>query len=219
MANRHIMRRIVRGYLCSLQVAGWSVCATLAVADADLCYRALQTAAQETEVPVDVLLALTRLETGRGGPDGLAPWPWALNIAGAGHWPPDRQAALHLVNRALAGGEQSIDLGCFQINWRWHGAEFDSPVALLDPLANARYAARFLRDLFDETGDWTRAAGAYHSRNEVHAAPYRARFASLRDDPAPAPVRTAMRGQAYPLFQGGAAGSRGSLVPLTGGAG
>ena len=203
-----------------VQMAGWSLCASMALADDDICYRALQTAAQETSVPVDVLMAVTRLETGRGGEDGVAPWPWALNIAGAGYWPPDRASALQLVSTALASGEQSIDLGCFQINWRWHGAGFDSPAALIDPLTNARYAARFLGDLYRETGDWTRAAGAYHSRNEVHAAPYRARFAALREgQPAP-PLRTAIRANAYPLLQTGAAnGARGSLVPLFGGAG
>ncbi|MCC6000755.1 MAG: hypothetical protein JJU19_07810, partial [Pararhodobacter sp.] len=85
-------------------------------------------------------------------------------------------------------------LGCFQINWRWHGQHFDRPEALLDPLVSARYAARFLAGLYAETGDWTLAAGAYHSRTPHLAQRYRDRFARLRaaladDAGAPATAR------------------------------
>lgn len=187
--------------------------------EADLCQRAAAQVARETGVPVDVLSALTLLETGHSHQsDGLQPWPWALNIGGSGHWPDTESAALAMIDQALASGQDSVDIGCFQINWRWHGRHFSSPRVLLEPQANARYAASFLSDLYQETGDWNLAAGAYHSRTEVHAAPYRARFVALRatlkgDSTPPFLARV----NSFPLFQGGGVTAvLGSLVPMPG---
>mgnify|MGYP000052600114 CR=1 FL=1 len=44
-----------------------------------------------------------------------------------------------------------------------------------DPLTNARYAARFLNELYAPRNDWSRAASAYHSATAEHAEPYRQR--------------------------------------------
>jgi soluble lytic murein transglycosylase-like protein len=51
---------------------------------------------------------------------------------------------------------------------------------MFDPDANAAYAARFLSELHAELGDWSRAAGAYHSRTPSFAWKYRARFDRIR---------------------------------------
>ena len=49
------------------------------------------------------------------------------------------------------------------------GKSFATIDDMFDPAANALYAAGFLHDLFEETGDWELAAGAYHSRTPEHA--------------------------------------------------
>ena len=148
-------------------------------AQAQLCDRAAEIAARESGVPLAVLRTLTRVETGRGRAGGVEPWPWTLNIGGDGAWFEDAAAALAAARRALADGRRNVDLGCFQINHRWHGAEFADLSEMLDPVANARYAARFLRELHAELGDWTAAAGAFHSRNPVHAERYLARYREI----------------------------------------
>ena len=51
---------------------------------------------------------------------------------------------------------------------------------MFDPDANAAYAARFLSELYAEFGDWSRAAGAYHSRTPKFANRYRGRFDRIR---------------------------------------
>ena len=163
---------------CLLTAAFFSLSAVgPSQAAADLCDTAAIAAAQETGVPRGLLLTLTRVETGRGGLDAAPdPWPWTLNMSGQGAWYPDAQAALVAATQALADGLRNIDIGCFQLNFRWHGAAFPSLAAMLDPAQNARYAAKFLQDLHDEFGDWTVAAGVFHSRNPEHAARYLARF-------------------------------------------
>ncbi|MCB1343186.1 MAG: lytic transglycosylase domain-containing protein [Pseudooceanicola sp.] len=147
------------------------------------CDRAAERAARQSGVPLDVLRAITRVETGRRGPGGaIAPWPWTVNMEGLGRWFDNRQEALHYAETEMQAGARSFDVGCFQINFRWHGDAFDSLDAMFDPDRNAEYAARFLARLFAETGDWSRAAGAYHSRTPAFADRYSERFTAMRDD-------------------------------------
>ena len=65
-----------------------------------------------------------------------------------------------------AEGIRSIDVGCMQVNQRWHADQFATLEQATDPLANADYAARFLRTLYQQTGDWWEAAGRYHSSTQ-----------------------------------------------------
>ncbi|NAZ37283.1 lytic transglycosylase domain-containing protein [Rubellimicrobium sp. CFH 75288] len=190
--------------------------------ESDLCLRAAADAARLSGVPAAVLAALTLTETGRGSP--LRPWPWAVHAEGQGHWFPTREEAVAFAEGRVAAGVTNLDIGCFQLNWRWHGEHFVSPAQMLDPLANASYAAAFLNRLRSETDGWSAAAGAFHSRSPDHAARYRARFdaqlAALdRGGRSAGPAPTAAgraRGPLPLLHAGGAAPRLGSLVPLDG---
>lgn len=179
------------------------------------CAAAAAAAAAATGVPFAVLLALAQTETGRGAGGEAEPWPWAVNDSGESHYFATRAAARDHAEAALAAGRRSFDLGCFQLNYRWHGQDFASPDAMLDPAANALHAARFLADLHAESGDWSVAAGAYHSRTAELADAYRSRFdrflvaAQAAPEPPPAP------GNAFPLLRPGqGARALASLVPL-----
>ncbi|WP_220495364.1 hypothetical protein [Paracoccus sp. MC1862] len=147
---------------------------------AAVCEWAAMTAAAEMGVPPDILGALTLTETGRRRGDLVRPWAWSVNAEGAGSWFDDPAEALAFAQDRIEQGRVNLDIGCFQLNYRWHGENFPSVVEMFDPLENARYAARFVRDLHAETGDWRRAAGAFHSRTTVHANRYLARFDELR---------------------------------------
>ena len=146
----------------------------------NICDQAIQRAAAETGVPVSVLWSITRTETGRVKNGELLPWPWAVNIEGKGLWFDTKSEAQAYVLKNLNRGIHNFDVGCFQINYRWHGAAFRSIDQMFDPLENARYAAAFLLRLYNETGDWSVAAGTYHSRTSVYAKRYRARFDRIR---------------------------------------
>ena len=144
--------------------------------DAGLCDIAAQKASRRSGVPLDVLRAITRTETGRPAKGVLQPWPWTVNMEGAGHWFDDEIKARRYVEQQFSRGARSFDVGCFQINHRWHGAAFRNFEEMFDPQRNADYAARFLSELHEEFGDWTRAAGAYHSRTRQYAKRYEDRF-------------------------------------------
>lgn len=196
---------------------------------AALCEASAARAARATGVPLDVLRAIALTESGRNRGGRMQPWPWTLNAEGSGAWFESRAAAEAAAHRLADRGVRSIDLGCFQVNHNWHGEAFDSLEAMLDPDANALYAARFLGQLATELGSWEAAAGAYHSRTPALAERYvrrfRAHLANLSERPLPPPDAAtggATGGEAprrladYPLLQAGAATGTGSLVPAGG---
>lgn len=169
--ERVLVPFVLAGAVSSIFAAPVDASRTAAVCDA-----AARRAAAESGVPVDVLKSITRTETGRTRDGRLEPWPWAVNMQGEGRWFDTMDAALAHVLTNFNQGARNFDVGCFQINYRWHGAAFESLRQMFDPLENARYAASFLARLHDETRDWSQAAGAYHSRTPRHAKRYRARF-------------------------------------------
>ena len=144
-----------------------------------LCDQAAQHAALSEDVPLDVLRAITRVETGRTVDGMLQPWPWTINVEGQGYWFKSEAEAKAYVFKIFKAGSRSFDVGCFQVNYRWHGKAFRSIDAMFDPDANATYAARFLKDLYFELGSWPAAAGAYHSRTNALAEAYRGRFQTV----------------------------------------
>lgn len=177
----------------------------------DICRAAAQLVAAESGVPLNVLLAISLTETGRRQDGRLDPWPWTVNMEGEGRWFASRAAAQAFAMAGFQRGARSFDIGCFQINYRWHGKAFASVAEMFDPLTNARYAANLLASLYAEKGGWPAAAGAYHSRTPKYANRYSRRFAGILADMDDAlPVNAAAlaalgagapRVNAYPLLQ------------------
>ncbi|HVL21828.1 MAG TPA: lytic transglycosylase domain-containing protein [Amaricoccus sp.] len=154
--------------------------ATLAVpafaGPADICEGAIARGAAREGVPQEVLHAISLTETGRNDGGRFRPYPWAINREGKGYWFGSREEALAFAKQSLMEGRPSFDVGCFQINYHWHGRNFPSLEAMFDPDAGAAYASQFLKSLYAERGDWSLAAGAYHSQTPERAGVYRARF-------------------------------------------
>jgi hypothetical protein len=165
---------------------------------AALCERAIVAGARSSGVPQEVLHAISLTETGRVSGGRLRPWPWALNREGQGFWFADREQAMAFARRSLADGRRSFDVGCFQINYHYHGHRFLSLEQMFDPVAGATYAGRFLADLYAESGNWSVAAGSYHSRTPHYAQLYRARFDRIRSGIAVTPIIVAVQPEAAP---------------------
>ena len=166
----------MRFLLCLLLILPLPV---FAAPSADVCEWAAAQAARETGVPADILAALSLTETGRRVDGVVRPWAWSANSEGAGQWFDDPESAIAFAEGRIRDGRTNLDIGCFQLNYRWHGENFASVRQMFDPLENARYAARFVSQLYTETGDWRSAAGAFHSRTAANANRYLARFDTL----------------------------------------
>lgn len=181
-----------------------------------ICVEAAAEASHLSGVPFDVLLAVTLTETGRSIGATLRPWPWAMNLGGESLWLADGMENLAAAEAALAEGRTNVDLGCFQINYHWHGENFASLADMIDPVTNATYAADFLARLYDSTGSWPDAVADYHSRTPEHADRYRARFVAIYEglNTGGTLAEALPRPNSFPLLQAGAPGSVGSLVPM-----
>jgi soluble lytic murein transglycosylase-like protein len=123
------------------------------------CEREMLRAAHTHGIPLGMLYAVGLTETGRG--DSLR--PFALNIEGRAVYQSDRRAALDRFRAAQQAGARSIDVGCMQINHRFHGQHFASIEEMLEPAKNVDYAARLLRQLREREGSWTMAVARYHA--------------------------------------------------------
>jgi hypothetical protein len=136
------------------------------VGDAAACLRGIAAAEQTFALPPQLLRSIGIVESGRPDPvtGRVAPWPWTIDVAGAGTMFPTKAAAIAAVQDLQRSGVRSIDVGCVQINLMHHPDAFASLDEAFDPAANTRYGARFLNDLYREIGNWPQAAAAYHSR-------------------------------------------------------
>jgi Transglycosylase SLT domain len=150
------------------------------------CAQAAAVAEADERLPPGLLLAIGNVESGRIDAMGMrTPWPWTINAGGMGRFFASADEAVSAVQALRAGGMQSIDIGCFQINLFHHPDAFPDLASGFDPLTNALAAARFLVSLHQELGAWEPAIAAYHSRADTLGAPYRDRvLASWHGAPA-----------------------------------
>jgi soluble lytic murein transglycosylase-like protein len=126
---------------------------------AGACEREIQAAAAKYGIPEGILYSVGLTETGRKG----SLYPWALNVEGKAYFPETPAVALQTFQAARQEGKQLIDMGCMQINHHFHGENFSSAQAMLDPKRNVEYAAKFLRNLHDRHETWTMAVARYHA--------------------------------------------------------
>ena len=178
------------------------------------------------------MAAIGRIESGRRAPDGAVnPWPWSINAEGTDYVYETKDAVIAAVRALQAKGVRSIDVGCMQVNLLQHPQAFASLDQAFDPVENARYAARFLVQLKEQTGDWDKATAAYHSATPELGEPYQRKVMAVwpeekrrgQEEAGPslagswgAPLRSMPRGGGY-MLSNYAASAR--MLPMAGAAG
>ncbi|PCJ68400.1 MAG: lytic transglycosylase [Rhodobiaceae bacterium] len=131
-------------------------------------------------LPEGMVTSIALVESGRRSPDGThQAWPWTINAEGRAYYFATRQEAVDAVRRLLAQGKRTIDVGCMQINLRFHPRAFTSVEEAFDPMSNVAYAAYFLRDLESRSDSWMQAIGRYHSFSPSLNARYTARVQAV----------------------------------------
>ena len=145
----------------------------------EICDESIEKVAQISSVPKQVLYKIARLESGRHLKGKHVSWPWSLNNAGKGYFFETKKAALSKLGVLISNGEKNIDLGCMQLNLRWHARYFNSLEEMISPTNNVSYAAKFLEQLYKETGTWEKAVKFYHSRNSKYNTTYYANYEKM----------------------------------------
>ncbi len=179
------MRCLLHRLLALLALLGLAAAAPPADWMADQsaqCRAAIAAAETKYQLPPNLLGSIAQVESGRpiASLGQVRPWPWTIDADGQGLFLDSRAAAVAWAQLGLKRGVQFMDIGCMQVDWQLHPGAFKSLDQAFDPMANADYAARYLRSLYEEAhGDWNVAVGWYHSHTVDLAADYRYRVAAV----------------------------------------
>ncbi|MEM9619743.1 MAG: transglycosylase SLT domain-containing protein [Pseudomonadota bacterium] len=146
-----------------------------------LCETAAAEAERRHALPDKLLQAISIVETGRDFKGKNAAWPWTVNIDGRGHYFKSKKEAHAFAKERATLGVGSMDIGCFQINTRWHGKSFSTIDTMFDPETTADYAASFLKSLYSEFGDWDTAVKKYHSRTKTKGERYGRKISAVME--------------------------------------
>ena len=142
--------------------------------DALLCLKEAVRLEKREHIKTNLLSAISLVESGRyfkKYPTGVS-WPWTVMAEGKGEFFPSKEEALTAVRNLQSKGIENIDVGCMQINLKYHPDAFKTLEDALDPAQNVAYAAGFLKKNYLETKSWGEAATRYHSRNVNKAYKY-----------------------------------------------
>ena len=169
-----------RNFFCAMIIVCLGLASFAEGSDSRLCDESIETVAASSFVPREVLYKIARLESGRRIDGRHVSWPWSLNNGGKGYFLKDRATALSILAHLKAQGETNVDIGCMQLNIRWHADFFHSPEQMINPLDNVRYAASYLEQLYKETGSWEKTVKFYHSRNAKFNSIYYAKYKKIK---------------------------------------
>ena len=116
--------------------------------DALRCEYLAKDAEKKYGLPENILLSISRVESGYQKVDGvIRAWPWTLNAGGDSAYFQTKEDALRSLEDRIKKGVTNIDIGCMQLNFRWHKDFFNNLSDMINPIENVDYAARFLNKL------------------------------------------------------------------------
>ncbi len=119
---------------------------------------------EKFDLPAGILVSISNVEAGRIIDNNEKKgWPWTVNHSGDGLFFEKKLDAIKYVEENLIQGDSNMDVGCMQISLKWHSTNFKSIDEAFDPETNIIYAAKFLRKLYNQHGNWNKAIKFYHS--------------------------------------------------------
>ncbi len=127
------------------------------------CFYFTEKYGKEYKLPNGLLTSISLVESGiKKKEKSFQSWPWTLNVAGKSKYFDNRQDVLEYLRLNL-NKKKSIDVGCMQINTRYHLQKFNDLDDIVDPQENVKYAAKFLSKLYKKHRSWNEAISRYHS--------------------------------------------------------
>jgi hypothetical protein len=126
-----------------------------------------------TDLPKGLLTAIGKVESGRFLKNKqYVVWPWTVNHAGKSLFFDTKDQMENYVLKNVRIKDQNIDVGCMQINLKWHKNYFKKINDMLALEPNISYAASFLIQLKNRHGSWDEAIKYYHSSDPKKNKPY-----------------------------------------------
>lgn len=143
-------------------------------ADSTICREAVLATERALKLPTGIMQAISLAESGRWDKASRShfAWPWTVMAHGKGRFFPDKATAIAAVRKLQAEGLKNIDVGCMQVNLKYHPKAFGSLEEAFDPATNARYAAGLFAKLRKANKSILRAVAHYHSTTRDRNRPY-----------------------------------------------
>ena len=145
----------------------------------ELCQIAVDKAEKNYQIKSNLLQTIASVESGRWNAQAgkRVAWPWTVHANGKGRYYKSKAEAIAAVKDMQQKGITNIDVGCMQINLKYHGEAFANLDEAFDPEKNVAYSAKFLRKLYKRNKqNWTKTAMHYHSRNLRRGTNYKNRL-------------------------------------------
>jgi alpha-L-fucosidase len=137
------------------------------------CEKVIETLEDHTDIPKNLLLSIGKSESGRILKNNKhVIWPWTVNHAGKSLFFDTKKQMKKYVLKNVEKKDFNLDVGCMQINLKWHKNNFKKISDMLAIEPNVSYAASFLLQLKNKHGSWNKAIKHYHSSDPNKNKPY-----------------------------------------------
>ena len=137
-----------------------------------LCENTIESVELQTDIPKGLLLGIGKAEAIRKINNKYIIWPWTINHAGKSLFFENKEQMKNYVFKHLKRNDFNIDVGCMQINIKWHKNNFKKISDMFEVNPNISYAASFLKQLKNKHGSWDKAIKHYHSSDPKKNNPY-----------------------------------------------
>ncbi len=137
-----------------------------------LCQNTIENIELQTDIPNGLLLGIGKAEALRKINNKFIIWPWTINHAGKSMFFDTKKQMKNYVFKNLKRNDFNIDVGCMQINIKWHKNNFKNISDMFEVNPNISYAASFLQQLKNKHGSWDNAIKHYHSSDPKKNKPY-----------------------------------------------
>ena len=137
-----------------------------------LCENTIESVELQTDIPKGLLLGIGKAEASRKINNKYIIWPWTINHAGKSLFFDNKEQMKNYVFKNLKRKDFNIDVGCMQINIKWHKNNFKKISDMFEINPNISYAASFLKQLKNKHGSWDKAIKHYHSSDPKKNNPY-----------------------------------------------
>ena len=137
-----------------------------------LCENTIESVELQTDIPKGLLLGIGKAEAIRKINNKYIIWPWTINHAGKSLFFDTKKQMTNYVFKNLKRNDFNIDVGCMQINIKWHKNNFKKISDMFEVNPNISYAASFLKQLKNKHGSWDKAIKHYHSSDPKKNNPY-----------------------------------------------
>lgn len=136
------------------------------------CEKTIESIELQTDIPKGLLLGIGKAEAIRKIKNKYIIWPWTINHAGKSMFFDTKKQMTNYVFKNLKKNDFNIDVGCMQINIKWHKNNFKKIADMFEVSPNISYAASFLLQLKNKHGSWDKAIKHYHSSDPKKNIPY-----------------------------------------------